>query len=213
MSSKKKAEAKKKQEAADAAGPFRLSPPAVEHCIVSFKPNLTDMTFEGSILLLMAVTEGTNAIIVNAADLIITKAIWEEDVTLNRQEPSEIIVEDRGVLNLVFEPSLLAQSGQLRLNFKGNMSDKKLAGFYVYNTAPIIHAAQEEIVGPDGNTVIQPPQQKQQLCLLTQFDPCEARRCFPCWDDPAFKITYDIIVIVPKGSVVLGPTVNITKNK
>lgn len=129
--------------------------------------------------------------------------MWEEDITLNRQEPAEIVVEDGGLLNLVFEPTLLEQKGQLRLNFKGTISDLRLAGFYAYNTIPVVHTTEESM--PDGSVVMVQP--KPIMNLITQFDPCEARRCFPCWDDPAFKITYDIIIIVPKNSVVLGPTV------
>ena len=41
---------------------------------------------------------------------------------------------------------------------------------------------------------------------FSQFEPADARRAFPCWDEPEFKIPWQLTVIVPKDHVALSNT-------
>ncbi len=42
--------------------------------------------------------------------------------------------------------------------------------------------------------------------LFTQFEADEARQAFPCWDEPSFKIPYQMTVVVPEAHVAVSNT-------
>ena len=42
------------------------------------------------------------------------------------------------------------------------------------------------------------------MCWLFLLQPTDARRAFPCWDEPALKATFDVTLVVPKDRVALS---------
>jgi aminopeptidase N len=50
--------------------------------------------------------------------------------------------------------------------------------------------------------------------VFTQFEPSDARRMLPCFDDPKFKVPFDVRVTVPKGNLVFSnaPRSKITRH-
>lgn len=75
------------------------------------------------------------------------------------------------------------QNASLYLEFKGELNDK-MKGFY-----------RSKYFKPDGT---------EQFAAVTQFEATDARRCFPCWDEPALKATFDITLKVPKNLIALS---------
>src|SRR5262249_57982451 len=45
-----------------------------------------------------------------------------------------------------------------------------------------------------------------QSYAFTQFEPDSAREAFPCWDEPGFKIPWQVTVVVPENDIVIGNT-------
>lgn len=90
-------------------------------------------------------------------------------------EKDEIVV-------LKFEEALPIGAGVLEMNFEGTLNDQ-MKGFY---------RSTYEHNGEKKNMAV------------TQFEPTDARRCFPCWDEPAFKSTFKITLEVPSELVALS---------
>ena len=49
------------------------------------------------------------------------------------------------------------------------------------------------------------------LTLLFNLQATDARRAFPCWDEPSIKATFDVTLVVPKDRVALSNMVCLFK--
>ncbi|XP_040185729.1 puromycin-sensitive aminopeptidase [Rana temporaria] len=147
------------------------------------KPDLIDFTFEGKLEATVEVENPTNQIVMNCADIDIISASYapegDEEIHatgFNYQNEDEKVT-------LSFPSTLQKGTGMLKIDFVGELNDK-MKGFYrsKYNTA-------------SGEV---------RYAAVTQFEATDARRAFPCWDEPAIKATFDVILIVPKDRVALS---------
>ncbi|KAM5135748.1 puromycin-sensitive aminopeptidase [Mantella aurantiaca] len=147
------------------------------------KPDLIDFTFEGKLEATVEVNNSTNQIVMNCADIdIITASFAPEGDEEIHATGFNYQNEDEKV-TLSFPSTLQKGTGMLKIDFVGELNDK-MKGFYrsKYTTASgEVHYA-----------------------AVTQFEATDARRAFPCWDEPAIKATFDVILIVPKDRVALS---------
>lgn len=80
----------------------------------------------------------------------------------------------------------------LTVDFTGTINDH-MAGFYRSKYKPI--------GAPSAGT---PKDAEHHYMLSTQFEACDARQAFPCFDEPNLKATFDFEIETPKDLVALS---------
>jgi puromycin-sensitive aminopeptidase len=142
---------------------------------VSLSPNLTGFTFAGEETIEIEVHQPTSQIVLNAAELEIQEVYLLRDGQRTSAQAMAIDAEQE-TATLTFAAPLPTGTMQLFIRFTGILNDK-LRGFY-----------RSEYTLPDG---------AKRVMATTQFEAPDARRAFPCWDEPAHKAKFEISLIIP----------------
>jgi puromycin-sensitive aminopeptidase len=151
------------------------------------EPDLDAATFSGSEDVHVEVRERVASIVLNADELGISSGWMERDGT--RIGVADVAVDataERATLRLQAE----AEPGEwiLHLEFEGRLSDR-MCGFY-----------RSTYEGADGGT---------RVVATTQFESTDARRAFPCWDEPDLKAVFGVTLVVREGDLAIsnGPEI------
>ncbi|KAK9101455.1 hypothetical protein Scep_024885 [Stephania cephalantha] len=155
---------------------------------LKLKPDLVSCKFAGSVSITIDVVSETRFLVLNAAELEIDRAsiVYRSAAAADSAKevrPSDVhVVEEDEVVVLEFGEAVAVGEGVLGIGYEGTLNDK-MKGFYrsVY-----------ELNGEKRNMAV------------TQFEPADARRCFPCWDEPAAKATFKITLEVPSEVLALS---------
>ncbi|PWZ13767.1 hypothetical protein Zm00014a_014677 [Zea mays] len=143
------------------------------------RPDLVTCTFSGTAAVTVAVSAPTRFLVLNSADLSIDSA----SIRFRDLAPKEVVFfADDEILVLGFSKDLVLGEGVLSMKFNGTLNDQ-MRGFY---------RSKYQYKG------------KMKNMAVTQFESVDARRCFPCWDEPAFKAKFKLTLEVNVGMVALS---------
>src|SRR5262245_39300904 len=142
---------------------------------VRIVPNLDNFTFAGSETVKLNVRSPVHQLVLNGLELKIEAAF----VDGKKLPLSSIKTEnEKELLTLTLPSEFAAGDHTLALSFSGKINQQGQGLFYMHY--------QEQASG------------KKKIMLGTQFEATDARRFFPCWDEPAFRARFQLTVVVPE---------------
>jgi len=155
--------------------PYRLPTNVVpERYEIKLTPDLSTARFAGEEKVSIQVIQPVRQIIVNAAELefqaVSIKGLGGKLVQGNVVLDSE---NEQAAFN--FPEILNPGRWELQITFSGILNDK-LHGFY--------------------RSTYKDPNGQEKTLASTQFESTDARRAFPCWDEPAFKAIFQVTLVV-----------------
>ncbi len=159
------------------------------HYEIRLEPDLGAFTFAGEETVAITVSQATGEIALNAAELRIHEAsVQDGRGTLMKAETALDEASER--LTLTFPEPMTPGEWALMLRFSGVLNDK-LHGFY-----------RSRYTDGEG---------RERYLAATQFEATDARRAFPCWDEPSFKATFKVTLIIDDGLTALSNTAPISE--
>jgi puromycin-sensitive aminopeptidase len=161
-----------------AVNPFRLPTNAKpSRYDLTMAPDLGQKDFVGDVKIALDISEPTDRLTCNAIDLTITAA-WVVSADGTRNEASASMDAEGERVTFICARTIPAGPSSLHVQFTGALNDK-LVGFYA-----------STYEGDDGST---------KVIATTQMEATDARRAFPCWDEPDAKAVFAITLVVAPG--------------
>ncbi len=160
--------------------PVHISP---KYYQIILRPNLENFTFTGEEIIDLKIDQKTKEITLHANELEIISAIIlgsEKEIAVDK-----IILDKlKETVTLKFSQNIVGQK-KLKINFTGILNDK-MRGFY------------RSKFMLDGQDV---------YLATTQFESTDARKAFPCFDEPSQKAIFDVTLMVPAHLTVISNTI------
>jgi puromycin-sensitive aminopeptidase len=137
---------------------------------IIIEPNLENATFTGEETISIEVLSPTAEILLNAVELEISECFLVD--SKGTKNPAELELDDSEErLRLKFSSAIPKGPAKVSLRFAGILNDK-LHGFY-----------RSSYKDKDG---------VERYIATTQLEATDARRAFPCWDEPDFKAVFAV---------------------
>src|SRR5579872_6616690 len=144
---------------------------------LSFAPDLAKNNFDGEEMIQIRVLKATSEIVLHAVD------IDFQDVSVSSagatQKAKMSLNQASQFAKLSVDKTIQPGPATIQIRYRGILNNE-LRGFYI---------------GKDD---------QGRKYAATQLEDTDARRAFPCFDEPAFKATFDVTVIADKGMNVIS---------
>ena len=138
---------------------------------IFIEPDIERAAFTGSVEIEVAVRTPVRNFTLNALGLTIRSATLDDDGKLSPEVDAA-----KQFLTLTPRAEVAAGAHKLKIEFSGAMTEQPQGLFL---------------------TRFQLPDGKWSKALVTQMEPSDARRMFPCWDEPVFRAAFQLTAVVP----------------
>ncbi len=151
---------------------------------IMLKPDLINFTFIGEESIYLTITKLSREITIHSADLQIDSV--EFDHGKSNISSGKVVYDKVGeMVVLTFPKNIKIGKGILKLKFTGTLNDK-MRGFY---RSKFSHEG------------------KVKHMATTQFESTDARRAFPCFDEPSLKAIFDVTLMIPAQTTAISNTI------
>lgn len=148
------------------------------HYELELSPDLEALVYGGELSIKVAVSgEAVSDVTLHSKEITIKTASFTGADGTTRSLTGISYDLKATTVKLSFDGTLAKGEGSLKISFSGILNGD-MAGFYksTYSDAA-------------GN---------KKIMASTQFEALDARRALPCWDEPAVKATFTVIMVVPQ---------------
>jgi alanyl aminopeptidase len=141
--------------------------------------------FQGAVDVDLQLTEPTSVLWLNATGLTVTEAHLD---VVGVARPLRTVAGDDDFVGFALDEPAGAGAARLHVAYTGKISDKDDRGLFV----------EEEEGTP---------------YVFSQFESIDARRAFPCFDEPSFKVPWQLTLHVREGDVALSNTAVLSETR
>ena len=146
------------------------------HYDLAFVVDLNRERFDGTETIQIQVADATTRVVLNAAELQLREVTIGKGATV--QTATVTLDEASQTATLTVPKPLATGATEIHAKFSGILNTQ-LRGFYISKT-------------------------KLRKYAVTQFESTDARRAFPCFDEPAFKATFAVTLTIDRGDTAIS---------
>ena len=145
------------------------------HYDLTLEPNFDTFKYDGEVTIDLDVVEDTKSITLNTVEIEIHETKVTSGSNTIASSPKVTTDDEAQTTKIEFDQAIPAGSkAKLHHKFTGILNDK-MAGFY-----------RSSHKGENG---------EEKWLATTQMEPTDARRAFPCFDEPALKATFTVTLV------------------